>query len=150
MTEQHGKSSEEPGVAAPEPVLPQGIFAQAQAIAVNADRPSALNMDTKEDSGSETVQPTPNTDEDRSQTFHESGPAPLRNLHLEIPIEQVPPPAYSEAYGHVDLDQDGMDTQARLASTIVSLRRGDCSVLLTISRRWSSKHKYQPEVPQAF
>lgn len=34
----------------------------------------------------------------------------------ERPIEEAPPPAYSEHYGEVDISQDGFDTQARVAS----------------------------------
>lgn len=35
---------------------------------------------------------------------------------VERPIEEAPPPAYSEHYGEVDISQDGFDTQARVAS----------------------------------
>lgn len=39
---------------------------------------------------------------------------------VETPIEQAPPPAYSETYGQVDISQDGFDTRARVASMLNS------------------------------
>ena len=34
----------------------------------------------------------------------------------DTPIEDVPPPAYSEVYGRVDLGQDGLNTVASVSS----------------------------------
>lgn len=39
--------------------------------------------------------------------------------NLEASIEHAPPPAYSEAYGRVDFQQDGFNTQAHVASEFI-------------------------------
>lgn len=41
---------------------------------------------------------------------------------VDRPIEEAPPPAYSEHYGEVDISQDGFDTQARVASAFEVLK----------------------------
>lgn len=38
-------------------------------------------------------------------------------LRQDTSIEQAPPPAYSDIYGQVDINQDGFDTRAKVAST---------------------------------
>ena len=40
----------------------------------------------------------------------------LAGFAQEVPIEEVPPPIYSETYGEMDLSQDGFTTQAYIAS----------------------------------
>ena len=50
----------------------------------------------------------------------------------ERPIEEQPAPAYSDAYGQVDFNQDGFNTQAKVASkSILPLKLG---LELTVSR----------------
>lgn len=43
-------------------------------------------------------------------------PPALAQAARETSIEEVPPPAYSETYGMVDFNQDGFNTEARVAS----------------------------------
>ena len=40
------------------------------------------------------------------------------NARDEASIEDIPPPAYSEAYGLVDISQDGFETQASVTSML--------------------------------
>lgn len=56
-------------------------------------------------------------------TGHEGLSTGLRNRQnlsdyaFESPIEDVPPPAYSETYGLVDMNQDDLKTRANITGT---------------------------------
>lgn len=41
---------------------------------------------------------------------------PAEDKSERPPIEKVPSPQYSKTYGHFDFSQDGLDTEARIAS----------------------------------
>ena len=51
-----------------------------------------------------------------SSSYGGTHPSPSKD-DQQPPIEQVPPPAFSQTYGHVDISQDGIDTNARIAGT---------------------------------
>lgn len=64
--------------------------------------------------------PSSNTDlpiqDHGTETTHLGGSGSRTGGEDDRPIEEAPPPAYSEFYGKVDISQDGFDTQARVAS----------------------------------
>lgn len=57
---------------------------------------------------------TPQAHETETTALGDSGS--ITAGELDRPIEEAPPPAYSEHYGEVATSQDGFDTQARVAS----------------------------------
>jgi len=50
------------------------------------------------------------------QSQHSVDPSGIDEFTPDTPIEHAPPPAYSDIYGQVGFNQDGFDTQARVAS----------------------------------
>ena len=50
-------------------------------------------------------------------------------LFYEPPVEDAPPPAYSETYGLVDMTQAGLNTRANVASIVTLHSRQSGSML---------------------
>lgn len=50
------------------------------------------------------------------QSQHTDNPSRIDEFAQDTPIEHAPPPAYSDIYGQVGFNQDGFDTQAKVAS----------------------------------
>ena len=98
-TEQQGQEQQVPQDADGKPLdLPPAVIAQAEA--------AASNTTTKD--------PHAVRDTARSRPSVAEG-ADLFNAPANAPIEQEPPPVYSDAYGQVDFNQDGFDTRAKVA-----------------------------------
>lgn len=84
--------------------LPPGLAAQAQAVAGNNEN-AAAEPDFHRHSSQSNKQTL-----SAPQERHPAG------FTVEVPIEDAPPPAYSESYGLVDMSQLGLNTRANVAS----------------------------------
>lgn len=98
---EHSKSG--PGTEGGAQLLPR-LVAQAQAVAGNNGN-AAAEPDFHRDS-----EPSNNETHSISQARQPAGSM------LEVPVEDAPPPAYSESYGLVDMSQLGLKTRANVAS----------------------------------
>lgn len=84
--------------------LPPGVVAQAEAVASNnAHEPAS--SDVPREVGTSSKQ-SPSASQGRN----------LAGYMADAPVEDAPPPAYSESYGVVDMSQLGLNTRANVAS----------------------------------
>ena len=85
-----------------QPPLP--LVAQAEAIAANEQSPVKAS-EVPQGKASDSKQDLSSVQGRHAASF----------LH-ETPVEEAPPPAYSESYGLVDMSQLGLSTRANVAS----------------------------------
>lgn len=96
--------------------LPPALIAQATAAAGNESNPDqhAIVSPATQPVVSQSHQSSAEIPSRRvSQVPNAAGPSSSRS---DVPIEQQPPPAYSDEYGEVDFQQDGFDTKAKVAN----------------------------------
>jgi len=99
---EHSRSGS--GMNAADVQLPPGVVAQAETVASNHEI-TAVEPEVPSDCGSSSKQ--------NLSAFQGRHPA---GVMAEVPVEDAPPPVYSESYGLVDMSQLGLNTRANVAS----------------------------------